>query len=65
MDESLDISTMKTKEWYHRLLERNVTHYLDSNIERWERINSRIEFIFPHIDHNLSIKNIRMSRHPS
>ena len=34
-------------------------------MEKWDKRNSRIEFIFPHIDHELSIKNIRMSRLPS
>ena len=65
MDEKLDIYTMKSKEWYHRLLEKNVTHYFDSTTENWIRINSRIEFLFPHIDHDISIKNIRKSHLPS
>ena len=64
--ENLDVKTLSLKDWYKRILERDVTH--DSNGDNQESflIESRMEYIYPHIDHRnswsvLQIKGISPS----
>ena len=62
--EGKDVIDMKISDWYTRLLERNITHSWDQESSSWTLKQSRIEYLFPQVDHGTSIKNIRRSSLP-
>ena len=55
--EGFDTSNMKVKEWYKFLIKKYVTH--QKSQERYVLKPSRLELIYPHINHTNSLTNIR------
>ena len=56
---------MSTKEWYQRLLKKNITHLRNTETKEWDMKPSRAEFIFPHIDHGNFYEAVRKVGLPS
>ena len=63
-EEGLEVVNMTVKQWYWRFLNK-VTHIKNPVTLTEELKQSRVEYIFPHINHKLCFRNIRYSGFPS
>ena len=59
--ENLEVEKLSLKDWYKRILEREVTHNSNGDNLESSLIESRMEFIYPHIDHRNSWSVLRIN----
>ena len=59
VEEGIDVSSMRVKDWYDRLLKKEITHELNVIDNARQLVMTRCEYLYPQVDHTQSWKLLR------